>query len=155
MELTTSNLIKIIIGVFIIVLVILGVYIAMKNYIIPYFSGIGFEEPKIDANTEFGKELIQDKNKIGIVDNEGYFVYQGKKTDVYFKENKIYLREYFGELKTGFWSIFLLNPIKRLKPNSEIGSLDNEGKISINKEVEYKDILNNAYKNGNEIYKIK
>jgi len=142
MELTTDNLIKIIIGVFVIVVVVLGVYFAMKSYVIPYFSGIGFEEPKIDTNTEFGKQLLKDENLIGSLDKDGYFVYQGTTTDIYFKEGKIYIKkEVFG--------------LDWINPDTKIGSLNSENKIIINKEIQYSDALRDAYKLGNEIYKIK
>ena len=42
MELTIDNLIKIIIAVVVIVLVVAGLYFAMKSYVIPYFKGISF-----------------------------------------------------------------------------------------------------------------
>ncbi len=143
MELTTENIIKIALGVFVIVTVVLGVYFAMNFYIIPYFSGIGFEEPKIDINSEFGKELMKEENLIGTADNKGYFVYQGTTTKIYFKKNKVYLRE------TGWFGWDWTNP------DEEIGKLDNEGKVVINRNVQYSDVLNNAYKVGKEIYKIK
>ena len=43
MELTINNLIKIIIAVVVIAVVVLGAYLVMKDYIIPYFKGMGFE----------------------------------------------------------------------------------------------------------------
>jgi len=55
MELTISNLIKIIIAAIVIVVVILGVYFAMKFYIIPYFEGI---------KIELGLNLIKNLNEI-------------------------------------------------------------------------------------------
>jgi len=42
MELTIDNIIKIAIGVFVIVAVVLGIYLAMNSYIIPFFKGLGF-----------------------------------------------------------------------------------------------------------------
>ncbi len=65
MELTINNLIKMVIAVLVIVLVLTGIYFGMKNSIIPYFSGLGFEEPAVDVNTQFGRELIQEKNLVG------------------------------------------------------------------------------------------
>ena len=46
-QLTISQIIKIIIAVFIIAVVVLSVYLAFKNYIIPYFEGIGFGSSKL------------------------------------------------------------------------------------------------------------
>lgn len=44
MELTINNLIKIVIAGVVIVLMILGIYLGMKEYIIPFFRDIGFGE---------------------------------------------------------------------------------------------------------------
>ena len=41
-ELTINNLIKMIIAGVVIVVVILGIYFGFKNYVIPFFEGIGF-----------------------------------------------------------------------------------------------------------------
>jgi hypothetical protein len=42
MELTIENIIKIAIGVFVIAAVVLGIYLAMNSYVIPFFKGLGF-----------------------------------------------------------------------------------------------------------------
>ena len=49
MELTISNLIKIIIGIFVVVLVVGGLYLFFKNYVIDFFKNLpGAEEtPKL------------------------------------------------------------------------------------------------------------
>lgn len=46
-ELTINQIIKIIIVVFVIVVVVGGIYLAFKEYIIPYIKGIGFGTEKI------------------------------------------------------------------------------------------------------------
>jgi hypothetical protein len=43
-ELTVSQLIKIIIGVFVVVVVVLGIYIFFKDYIIDFFKNLSGEE---------------------------------------------------------------------------------------------------------------
>ena len=43
MELTINNLIKIVIAVVVILLVVAGIYISMRNYVIPFFKGFSFE----------------------------------------------------------------------------------------------------------------
>ena len=141
MELTINNLIKMVIAMLVIVLVIAGIYLGMKSYVIPYFSGIGFEEPKVDINTQFGGELIQDKNLIGRVDKDGFFMYENKKTDLRFKDNKILLFESF--LGIGW-----------LNPDTKAGTIEQDGKLVVEPITEYYEILNGAYKYGNEIYKI-
>jgi len=142
MELTINNLIKMAIAVLVIVLVITGIFIGMKNYVIPYFSGIGFEEPKVDINTQFGGELIQDKNLIGRVDNDGFFIYEQKETDLYFKEGKILIKE------KGMFDWDWANW------DSEAGTIEQDGKLEVKEITEYYEVLNGAYKYGNEIYKI-
>lgn len=42
MELTINNLIKLVLAAIVIVVVILGIYLIMSSYVIPYFKGIGF-----------------------------------------------------------------------------------------------------------------
>ena len=43
MELTIQNLIKIILGVLVFVIVVLGIYLVFKNYIIDFFKNMGNE----------------------------------------------------------------------------------------------------------------
>ncbi len=44
MDLTISNLIKIILGVFVFVVVVAGVYLFFKNYVIGFFQSFSFNE---------------------------------------------------------------------------------------------------------------
>ena len=135
MELTINNLIKMVIAVFVIVLIVTGLFIAMKSYVLPYFSGIGFEEPKVDVNTQFGRELIQEKNLIGRVDSDGFFIYEKRKTDVYFDEGKI-------KEAVDWWL------------DDKIGFVGSDGKIELDGATEYFEVLEGSYKYGNEIYKV-
>jgi len=45
MELTINNLIKMAIAGVVIVVMILGIYLGMREYIIPFFRDIGFGKP--------------------------------------------------------------------------------------------------------------
>ena len=102
MELTTNNLIKIIIAVFVIVVVIAGIYLGMRNYVIPYFSGIGFEENDTGIGVGGDFEVCKGKDGediVGTLRKEGelyYFVdtnnYEPK---IYFSDN--------GEVKRDVW----------------------------------------------------
>jgi hypothetical protein len=74
MELTIDNIIKIAIGVFVIVTVVLGIYFAMTSYVIPYFSGI-WSENQSSSYTGGGMETCVGKQIIGQIDDKGYFVY--------------------------------------------------------------------------------
>jgi hypothetical protein len=71
MELTTNNLIKMVIAVLVIVLIILGLYMGVKSYVIPYFSGIGFNESKFEVDSQDFQNLAQEKNKIAYIQNNG------------------------------------------------------------------------------------
>ncbi len=42
-ELTINTLIKIVLASVVMIIVILGVYAGVRYYVIPYFSGIGFD----------------------------------------------------------------------------------------------------------------
>ena len=46
MALTEENLIKIIIGVLVFVVVVIGLYVFFKDYVIDFFKNIGPSEPK-------------------------------------------------------------------------------------------------------------
>ena len=50
-ELTTSQLIKIIIGVVVVVIVVGGLYLLFKNNVIDFFKGIGGEPSKFILST--------------------------------------------------------------------------------------------------------
>lgn len=47
MELGINNLIKIILGVFVIVAVTVGVYLFFKNYVMGFFDNVGGEAEKL------------------------------------------------------------------------------------------------------------
>lgn len=140
-QLTINNLIKIIIAVIVIVIVIVAVYFVMSNYIIPYFTDLGFEESRIDTTTAFAKELLKEENIIGSV-SDGTFIYEGRETDLYFKSGSLYMK------KTGWFNWDWTGR------DIKVGNLDSEGKIIISQEVPGTELLSNAYKYGNEIYKI-
>lgn len=44
MELTINNLIKIIIGVFVFVIVVMGIYLFFRNYVLDFFKNFSFNE---------------------------------------------------------------------------------------------------------------
>jgi len=140
-ELTINQLIKIALASAVMIIIILGIYAGVRYSIIPYFSGIGFEEPRVDINTQFGQELIQDRNLIGRVDNEGFFIYENQKTDLRFKDGKILLSESFLGIN---W----------LKPDTKSGIVGNDGRLEVKEITQYYSVLNGAYKYGNEIYKV-
>jgi hypothetical protein len=144
MELTTNNLIKMTIAVLVIVLIITGIFIGMRSYIIPYFSGIGFEEPKIDINTQFGNDLVKPENLIAITKEDSdheYLWIDNKETLWYFEDGDIMQVE----TRLGY---------DDLKWDSEVGFIGNEGKLEVVSGTKHYDWLKGSYKYGFEIYKM-
>ena len=65
-ELTITQIIKTIIAVFVIVVVVLGVYLTFNNYIFPMFGLEEEENPNIpDLPAETLKDIVKEGNKIG------------------------------------------------------------------------------------------
>jgi hypothetical protein len=101
-ELTIETLIKIIVGVFVFVAVILGVYISMNTYIIPYFTGFGFGNMTSGTGSSGGISMsdLCDKNGIwGTIgaadkDNKGYrpILKSGSSTDYWLDGSKILVK---------------------------------------------------------------
>ena len=50
MELTIENLIKIIIGIIVFAVVIVGLYLFFKNYVIDFFKNMGGKEVEVVGN---------------------------------------------------------------------------------------------------------
>ena len=146
MELTINNLIKIAIGVLVLVIVIGGLFFAMKSYVLPYFAGIGFEESTLDINSQFGRELIKEENKVAMVGVKGFLIIENDKKMIVFKKDNVYEKEYAGDSKS--WVADKLNP------DHKIGRVTKERRIEIDSPTEYFDLLNGAYYVGTEIYKI-
>ncbi len=95
-ELSVNSIIKMIIAVVVIAVVIFGIFLAFKNYIIPAFRGGTPDEYKgaIYSNDALD-EIIQEKNKIGeIVEEKGFlFIYLNEKTDYYRGKNSEIFRK--------------------------------------------------------------
>jgi hypothetical protein len=143
MELTINNLIKMVIAVLVIVVVIGGLFMAMKSYVLPYFAGLGFEESNLDVNSQFGQELIKDKNRVGRVDSKGFFItLENVETEVYFKDQKVRIKE------VGF------RGVDEFDLDAKAGTIGKDGRLEVEPITEYYEILNGAYKYGSEIYKI-
>lgn len=94
-DLTISKLIKIVMGGFVIVVVILGLYFAMTNYVFPFFKGLGFESegPGGDVSGEAG--VCEGKISVGRIEKydpwnappRDYFKYKNEITHIYFIED--------------------------------------------------------------------
>lgn len=91
--LTISKLIKMVMGGFLIVVVILGLYFAMTSYIIPFFKGFGFGGEGPEGEFVGGADVCEEEKLVGSLEKEGdllYFRYKNKKTVFYINKNKIY-----------------------------------------------------------------
>ncbi|HLC52937.1 MAG TPA: hypothetical protein VJK03_00170 [Candidatus Nanoarchaeia archaeon] len=69
-ELTTEQIVKIVIGVFVLIVVITGAYFIFKERIHGYFSGLAGND-ELDLSIEAQQLLFVDKNIIGYVDERG------------------------------------------------------------------------------------
>jgi len=137
-QLTISKLIKIVMGGFVLVVVILGLYFAMTSYIIPFFKGFGFGGGEIGGEILGEASICEGKTPVGYLKFEkyNYFWYENKKTDIYFEENLV-------KRGKGF-------------PDPTIGRVEkSEIKIDPNRKLKdsYSKILNGTLIGGNEICK--
>lgn len=92
-ELAINNIVKIAIAVFAMIVVIIGIYFSVNDYIIPYFTGISF-------NQSYGTTpgVCNGKTFLGLIEyrapwgetNQDFFIYNGEKTSIYFLKDKIY-----------------------------------------------------------------
>jgi hypothetical protein len=134
-ELTTSQIIKIVIGVFVLAIVIIGVAMAWNNYIMPWFKGYTIED-KRDLSTSFYQNLVNEKNVVAYMDEKGGGVLylNNQKTDYYFTSNKREIKEKMP------WYKF----------DKGVAKVDNNFKINVNGEYLQKDSRLSAI-NGGEL----
>jgi len=153
-ELAINQIVKIILGILVFVVVIISVTFAFRNYIKPYFEGISPGEEPPDLDTPYYKELVQDKNIVGIVkpiDGENYvFVGNGNtKTAYYFWSRNP---------KMLYQSIKWQYSIFDWKTDPRVGIIGSDGKLRISDEYLQKDSvlqeINMAEKIGAELYKM-
>jgi len=89
MELTVNNIIKIIIAVFVIVVLVFGIYLGVKSYIIPYFTEIGPSGDGSGGNGDIGGgvDVCNGKTEIGYIDNNFIYILDKGK----YKETNFYI----------------------------------------------------------------
>ncbi|OIO81490.1 hypothetical protein AUJ84_00940 [Candidatus Pacearchaeota archaeon CG1_02_32_132] len=143
MELTTGQIIKIIIAVLVFVIVVASIAFSFKNYIIPYFTDVPGGEQK-DITTPYYQELIKDENLVATIvqgDKAKYISIGGKKTLYYFWKSDV-----TNIYRDDFWI------------DDKIGTVDKNGIIEIDSSYLKEDVnlgeINGAEKIGTEIYKI-
>lgn len=160
-ELTTNKIITIIIAVFVLVIVLIALSYAMGEYIIPYFRGLGPQEPEIDVTSPFYQNCL--KNIVALVEQERYSYIKLKQTDGSFKKTEYYLQGgkvvRFEKTSSLVSYVPVLGPfiVDRLDWDTEVGIIDSEGKIKLEEEQAKKDLkeIDGATKVYNEICKIK
>jgi hypothetical protein len=67
MELTINNLIKIVLGVLVFTIIVLGVYFYFSEYVSPYFSGFHFNSTS-NVNIGGSEDICKGKQVIGRID---------------------------------------------------------------------------------------
>jgi hypothetical protein len=153
MELTIENIIKIVIGVIVVLAVVGGIYLSFKNYVIPYFAGIGFGEGESGVISGKPTYFCSGKTPLGrfVKEDKRYYFYfnsgdTSQKTDYYLDKDKT-LNQVVKFLSNGIW---------RLGINREIGKLE-DNRINVygdyEKEDSYTKALSGAYLDGLEVCK--
>lgn len=93
-ELAINQIIKIILGVLVFVVVIASIALAFKGYIKPYFEGISpANDTSVDLNSQYYKNLVQDKNLVATIDNSNYILIGSTKTSYYLSKNRDAVRK--------------------------------------------------------------
>lgn len=148
-EMTTEQTIKIVIGVLIFVIVVFGIYVSFRNYVIPYFSGFS-EKDSRDFTTPYYKDLVNDNNRIASLDDAGAIIFKGgDKTTYYFSKDRSNI--YSGN---NAW-------YNRLVWNTDIriGVMDKNFKVLIYNQYLTQDSrlgeINGAELVNNDLYKVK
>lgn len=137
-QLTTSTLIKLIIGLIVVVTVILGITMSFNNYVKPYFGGLFPSEQETNLSESKVTELLKPESLRASIDGKGVIDGSGGK---YHTNGKII------EEKRVWY---------KFDPN--VGEIDENGKVTIYdkyKEDEFLSKLEGAYLINNAFRKIK
>ena len=155
-ELTTGQIVKIIIAVLVLVVMIGGIIMGFRGYVIPYFKDIGPSE-QIDLTTPYYQELLQDENLVGVVKRDLKYSYiiirivgSDKKDD--WKPTTYYFFKDSGEIYKNVegsnW-----NPFSWTK-DPFAGKIAGDGKIVIEREyIQELEVINGAERIGDGIRK--
>jgi len=95
-ELSISSVIKMIIAIAVIAVVIFGIFLAFKNYIIPAFQGGTPEEYNGAVYSNVALQEILKNPAIGEIKDDGegvFFIYLGEKTNYYRGKNSEIFRK--------------------------------------------------------------
>jgi len=145
-ELATSEIVKMVIAVFVLIIVIVGAYAGYKYYLVSYFKDLGpsgYKEP--DLSSSYYQSLIVESNRVASVENtveDVKWIYDknGGKTFYYFwkETNSIYL-------DVPFWA------------DKQVGEISSTGKIKIFDSYtgnSFLSIINNGERVRGQIYKM-
>lgn len=147
-QLTISQLIKMLLFGFVIVLVIYGVSLGFNSYVIPYFKDIGpsTEDPR-NLNTQFYETLVAPENVVATLDAKKFFIVDGNKINYFIEDSGIYF-------KVDFWWDTKAGELIDYKINMDGDYLK---KINVgDRVVEYKALvkINGGEVVGSEVYKV-
>jgi hypothetical protein len=138
-EITSEQIVKIVVAVLVLVVVLGGVYILFKDKILSYFSDITPRDNR-DFSSPYYTELLKPGNLVATLDREGYIYIDNVKTKYYIKKNSI-------KLDVSWWL------------DKEVGVLGKDFKISIDEGWKKKDqilsSIDGSEKIGQELRKIR
>lgn len=145
-ELTTEQIIKIVIAVLVLVVVLGGVYLIFRDKIFSYFGDLAPAEEQ-DLSSPYYQELLKEQNLVARIasDAKERYIFVGeKKTSYYIKKGTVYLH-----IKGLFDTHYF---------DKNVGTIGKDNKIHIDKD-ELNDptlqLINGAEKIGNELRRLR
>ena len=146
-ELTTSNIVKAIIAVIVLIVVVAGVFLALSGNL-SYFTGIGPSEQP-DLTTPYYQNLLQDENLVASLRQDGSKFYISVKEGESFSQTNYYISERGNIVSDNALVDFF---------NDKVGETNSNGKIVIFNEYlilsPALEVINGGEKIENGIYKI-
>lgn len=157
-ELTTEQIVKIVIAVLILVLVLSGVYLAFKGSIFPYFSNIApAHQP--DLENPYYKELLKNDNLVATFSYYDDEAVISVRSGVEYVKTPFYITKKSGKLYRTLGARLTLNPLGWFGKDQYVGIVNREnGVIMIEsefKEESYLSEIDGGYKYEGGIYSSK
>lgn len=151
-QMTMEQIVKIIIAVFVFILVLTGVIIGFRNYIIPYFTDLGPGQEKEDFSSPHYQTLLKEESLIGVLSKEGNKNFIMLKSGSSFVKTKYYFWKESGEIYENieggtltFWT---------WRNDKKVGEFNSAGVITLDMSASEILSIQGATKIGNELRKI-